>query len=140
MSARAAWLVANTAIPSPTGPAVYRSAQAQIARAGDAEGRVPECWFPAFKVQEAAFGIDDARMGEPTFDILRRIAAAPLAARRRVNAAILARHLPDLALWPDLQWDFPPLAFPIRVQDCAGLAANLATVGIYCARHWGRSA
>ena len=129
-------LVANGALPTPSGPPAHRPAQAQVARAADPEGHDPAAWFPQFRAQEAAFGIDDAPMGEPARAVLGRVAAAPLARRRRANAAILANRLDDLALWSGGRVDFTPMAFPIRVQDCAALAAKLAIEGIYCARHW----
>ena len=128
-------LVADGALPTPSGPQAHRPAQAQLARAADPDGLRPDGWFPLFRAQEAAFDIDDAPMGEPTRAALGRVRAPLVARRRRANAAILAGRLGDLALWPG-PLDFTPLAFPIRVQDCAGLAAALADRGIYCARHW----
>jgi hypothetical protein len=129
-------LVGNSKLPEPAGPPADRSAQAQMARAADPDGRLPESWFPLFRAQEAAFVVDDSPMGATTRDSLNRISAPAIAARRRDNAALLAHHLRDLALWPGVVVNFAPLAFPIRVRDSAGLAASLAASGIYCARHW----
>ncbi len=129
-------LVGNSALPQPEGLPVYRSGEAQIARAADPEGLRPESWFPLFRAQEAAFRVDDSPMDDATRTLLDRIPAPFIAARRRANAALLATHLQDLALWPGIKLDFAPLAFPIRVPDSAGLAAWLAASGIYCARHW----
>ncbi len=129
-------LVADGALPTPSGPPACRPAEAQVARAADPEGLRPNSWFPAFQAQEAAFGVDDASMGEPARAALQRISAPWLVRRRRANVAILADHLADLALWPAGGPAFTPLAFPIRVQDATPLAAALAARGIYCVRHW----
>ena len=128
-------LVADTVLPTPSSPPVCRPARAQLARAADPEGRRPDSWFPQFRAQEAAFGIDDAPMDGAARLALGRIRAPLLAERRRANAAILADRLGDLALWPG-RVDFTPMAFPVRVQDAAALVASLAAQGIYCARHW----
>ena len=129
-------LVSNVPLPKPAEPATYRSAQAQIARAADPDGRLPDSWFAAFQAQEAAFQVDDSAMADQARDVLYGVQAPALVARRKANAATLAGKLQDLALWPDAPIDFAPLAFPICVQDCPQLAAGLAEAAIYCARHW----
>ena len=128
-------LVSQHRLPVPRGAPSSRCAAAQHARRADPDGLRPDAWFPAFRLQEAAFATDDAPMMDATRHILQRIAASPLAAQRRANAALLAQALPDLALWPGPP-DFAPLAFPIRLNQRDGVAARLAQQGIYCARHW----
>ena len=129
-------LVADCALPAPNGPPNRHAAQAQMARAADPDGYDPAAWFPHFGAQEAAFRIDAAPMHPATRHALRRSAAPALAARRRANAAVLGAHLGDLALWPGLAIGFAPMAFPVRVRDGAAVAASLARVGLFCARHW----
>ena len=129
-------MVADCPLPTPAGPPGTHSAQAQIARAEDPEGHDPDIWFSRFQAQEAAFRIDDAPMDVATRNALHRVGAPSLATRRRANAAVLAAHLDDVALWPGATVDFAPLAFPIRVQNCADVAGALARAGLYCARHW----
>jgi dTDP-4-amino-4,6-dideoxygalactose transaminase len=106
------------------------------ARAADPHGRTPERWFPALQAREVAFSIDRAPMSWRTLEALAATALKPEAAARRANWSVLAEHLADLALWPEPEADFAPLAYPVLVPDAATAGARLAEQRIWCARHW----
>ena len=79
--------------------------------------------------------IDERPLAQETETALRQTPIQPLAARRRSNAAILTTALAHITLWPAPP-QYAPLAVPVRVAERDGVAAYLATQGIFCARHW----
>lgn len=129
-------LVGNAPLPQPSGEPQPHASAAQHSRRADPLGSRRRQWFTAFQAQEAAMAIDDRPMGPDVASALRHIPIRPLADRRRQNAAILTTQLADLLLWPSPSQAYAPLAVPIRIADRDTVAANLATHGIFCARHW----
>ncbi len=128
-------LVGEGSLPPTLEPGVADAAP-QRARAADLDGVDPQTWYPAFQTQEAHFDARPLGMSALTRDLLTQIDPVPLAARRRTNYAILARALPQFALWPQVEPAFAPLAFPVRVKDRDGVVARMAAERIYCPHHW----
>jgi hypothetical protein len=128
-------LLVGQSVP-PAEPAPPVNDTAQRGRAGDPDGLAPGGWYPAFQAQEAALDARPLSMSALTRDLLARIDPAPLAARRRANYAALARALPQLALWPEIEPAFAPLVFPVRVKDRDGVVARMAAERIFCPHHW----
>jgi hypothetical protein len=105
-------------------------------RSADPDGLDPSAWRTAFLAREAAFEPDTHAMSWRTYLSLLCFDWRPEAAARRANWALLARGLSDLALWPDREVDFAPLAYPILADDAGALAAHLAAQRIWAPRHW----
>ena len=109
----------------------------QRARLADIDGCEPASWYPAFQAREAGFKVGRSAMSPLTRDLLKALPIAPQADARRRNFAVLAEHLADFALWPQIvSPTFAPLAFPVVAAEAATLHATLAEQRIFCARHW----
>jgi dTDP-4-amino-4,6-dideoxygalactose transaminase len=129
-------LVSNQALPTPDAPGDDALWTANDARARDPDGLGPGAWRPAFIAREAGFEPDGRAMSGRTLAALQGLDWRPEAAARRANWAVLAASLPDLALWPDREAAFAPLAFPILVEDATAMGAWLADRRIWAPRHW----
>lgn len=110
--------------------------QANIARARDPDGLAPGTWFDAFRTREAAMDSAPRAMSGRTLATLSQLDWKPEADTRRRNWACLAERLSHIALWPEHDVDFVPLAYPIVTDDAGLLSAGLAAERIWCARHW----
>ncbi len=128
-------LVSDGPLPKPSGVPLPEPSAAQHLRRKDKLGGRTQGWFDAFQAQEAAMAIDERPLAQETETALRQTPIQPLAARRRSNAAILTTALAHITLWPAPP-QYAPLAVPVRVAERDGVAAYLATQGIFCARHW----
>ena len=120
-------------MPCGTGPDLW---EANDLRAADPDGEEPAAWFLAFRAREAAFTTEACGIDPRTISALDQIDVEAEIAARRANWRILAQNLADIALWPDIDAAFAPLAFPVVVDDAAALSAHLASERIWCARHW----
>ena len=105
-------------------------------RGSDVDGLDPSGWFPAYQAREAAFDARPRRCSDRTRAALNRIDMDSEADARRRNWQALAASLADVALWAIPSPDFAPLAFPVVVDDAAGLVTHLAGRRIWAARHW----
>jgi hypothetical protein len=109
---------------------------AEDARVADPDGRAAETWFPLFQQREAAFEVDRRPISRRTLEALSRVDAGAAVRRRRANYSSLLTGLADFALWPEIQPDFAPLAFPVLVEDRDTVVGRMAARGVFCARHW----
>lgn len=130
--------VSNGPLPHPADDESPEArADAQLARALDPDGMATASWYPAFKLQEAAFRVDLRPMSLSARQRLAQVAAAPIIDARRANWRRLSQRLAAVALWPEIESpDFAPLAFPIRARDAGMTVRRLAGQGVFCARHW----
>jgi dTDP-4-amino-4,6-dideoxygalactose transaminase len=130
-------MVSRSPLPQPAaGPDDDSLWAPEDARAGDPDGNEPQAWYPLFQRREAAFAVDAAPMSARTMKALRAAKIAPIVAARRANWRTLAGRLGEHALWPQLDPDFAPLAFPILVTDAAASVRALAEHRLWCPRHW----
>lgn len=124
------------ALPKAILPATGDDWQANTARAEDPDGLAPDTWFAAFRAREADMDSTPRAASERTIATLRQLDWAAEAETRRSNWARLAERLSHIALWPQDEVDFVPLAYPVVTEDAAALSAALAAERIWCARHW----
>jgi len=110
--------------------------QANDARAADPQGLTPERWFPAFQAREADMDCAPRPASARTLQCLSQLEWHTEAEARRRNWRLLSARLSDMALWPEADIDFVPLAYPIVVDEAPALQADLARAQIWCARHW----
>ncbi len=129
-------LVSNHPLPTPDEPGDDALWNANDARARDPDGLEPGGWRPAFIAREAGFEPDGRAMSDRTLAALQGLDWRAEAASRRANWAILAEALADLALWPDHDVPFTPLAFPVLTNDAGAMSAWLADYRIWAPRHW----
>jgi dTDP-4-amino-4,6-dideoxygalactose transaminase len=106
------------------------------ARALDPKGEDPQAWRPLFQAREAAVHVERTGVSPRTLALLGGLSADGVARVRRGNWSVLADRLGDLAMWPDSNPTFVPLAFPIVVEDPAATVAALAERRIWAPRHW----
>jgi dTDP-4-amino-4,6-dideoxygalactose transaminase len=128
-------LFTSAAVPEPTLPAANLWAP-EDARALDAAGTSPASWHGLFQTREANVAAAPTAMSERGLAALKGLPAAPMAEARRRNWRQLAARLADYALWPDLDVDFTPLAFPIVTPDADESVRALAEERIWAPRHW----
>lgn len=83
---------------------------------------------------EAAGG----RISRLSWELLGVLDPAAIGAARRRNFAYLARRLGAFALLPEVQPDFVPLGFPVRVPAWrrAAVRERLFQERIFAATHW----
>jgi dTDP-4-amino-4,6-dideoxygalactose transaminase len=129
-------LVSNQPLPTPEEPGDDTLWAPNDARARDPDGLDPGVWRPAFIAREAGFEPDGRAISGRTLAALQGVDWRSEAAARRANWAVLAAGLGDLALWPERDVAFTPLAFPILVADAAAMSAWLADRRIWAPRHW----
>jgi len=128
-------LFSSEAVAAPTLPAPDLW-NPEDARALDPAGYAPERWYGLFRDREAAVTTAPFATSARALAALEGVAAAPMAKARRQNWRRLAGRLSDYALWPDLDPDFTPLAFPILTPDAADAVRALAAERIWAPRHW----
>jgi dTDP-4-amino-4,6-dideoxygalactose transaminase len=129
-------LFTTTAAPEPTLPAAASFWGPEDARALDPTANAPASWYGLFQAREASVSAAPSAMSERSLAALEALPAAPVAEARRRNWRLLAARLADYALWPDLDPDFTPLAFPIVTPDAAESVLALAEERIWAPRHW----
>ena len=133
-------LVSATSLPQPDA-ASDRADEASLwapedARSADPDGQAPETWFPLFQQREAAFDVDRWPISRRTLEALSHVGAGTAIRRRKANYSRLLADLADFALWPDVQPDFTPLAFPVLIDDRDKVVGLMGARGVFCARHW----
>lgn len=128
-------IYAQGAIGAPTLPAQALWAPEE-ARALDRSGAAPQTWYALFQAREAAVSAAPTQMGRRSLTALEAMPAKPMADARRRNWRRLAERLGAFALWPEIDPDFTPLAFPIVVPDAARAVRTLASERIWAPRHW----
>lgn len=129
-------LVSNQPLPTPDEPGDEALWAANDARARDPDGLDPGGWRLAFIAREAGFEPDGRAMSGRTLAALQGFDWRAEAVRRRANWTALASGLAGMALWPEQDVPFTPLAYPILVEDAAAMSAWLADRRIWAPRHW----
>lgn len=129
-------IASHGALPETILPAEADDWQTNDARAGDLNGLTPETWFPLFQKRERNMDSSPKAASPRTLAALTRLDWTAEAQARQWNWTRLSQRLSHVALWPEAQAGFIPLAYPIITEDAAGLSAGLVAERIWCARHW----
>lgn len=125
--------------PLPPSPPAWwwDSFQASLLRAEFDRHGGDRRWFDLFRGSDPNGPHEPCAMSELTRVILHaHVDWQRHAEARRNNYRLLARRLPELALWPELPEDVVPLGFPIRLANRDPVRQHLFTREIYPPVHW----
>ncbi len=108
----------------------------RVMRRDDAEERDNRRWYDAYRQVEAEMTVSDEPISDITRRLLAGIDAASASRRRCENYTFLAGKLQEFALFPDLEPEFVPMGFPVRIRNRDAVWERLRANRIFPARYW----